>query len=151
MFHSAIDGAIFRKTIWAGPAGFDDGELLPEVPGTPQTAYVVFTESLPQEGALFVSRVSAGGTVGEPQYLGHMATFTREDTLSGWWDGRLRGWAPPQLFPGRSWYWTGVARLGHDAGAARIVTQSAVQWEMRARICELYGYYGMAGERAPCE
>lgn len=158
-WQDAHTGAIVLKTGWAGPSGAETGRRTPRPPGQPDTVWIVFSEAVGQEGFLEVARV-AGDQWTAPVYAGHMATMVRADTTLFWGvasGGDSSGHdihfrlAPSTPYQGRAWHWIPPTLLPYELRAARLVTASQIQWETRARLCVLFGHYGMAGERRACE
>lgn len=108
----------------------------------------------PQRTHLYIKRESVFNRLVSPDlYPVLIETQQRADTLLAFVnaDTTLIRWALP--IPGSSPLGTVVAyRYGaFESGPVYVRTQSAVQWKYRERLCELFGYYGMAGERRTCE
>ena len=82
------------------------------------------------------------------------------DTLVGWVrdDGRLVRWVdsttvvqPDFNFLLTTFQYTGPTLLPYGSETARIWTQSQIQWALRERLCELFGFWISAGEVQPCQ
>lgn len=155
-WHDWFSGDIFVKTPWASENGSD--QLAPAPEGTAQTLFIGFSEAVQQMGMLQVVRVSPSGAWSGPHYAGHAALMV-QDTTQFWVADADWGAAPSpytvqafvahlETFPGRMWLWAQTWRPG--LSRLRLETGTWIQWLFCERICELFGYWVVAGRREPC-
>ena len=140
------DGHCVGKNAWGGPRGLADGPAVPRAPGSPDTVWMVFTESRPLMGVVYVCGVDAQGNTARESNAVRFASFVREDTLMAWAypDSTRYEWANVH---------DGYATFNHAMGDTIpriLVSQWGITLKYLKRICKLFGHYAESGEMKEC-
>jgi hypothetical protein len=143
-------GACVGKNLWGGPAGFVQGPAIPGSPGSPDTVWVVFTESRPVHGVLYVQSVDHEENRSDLSNPCRFATFVRQDTTMYWALEDTTRAEIAEVSPHPSV--GAISSLSQRDNLARIlVPQLAILLKYRVRSCELFGQWGEAGRFRVCE